>query len=69
MLTIAGLSLLGQQCGVPPTEQLLHYALLIGIACLFAFSRILRHISPENIPATTAPAMAIPAIVAWFILL
>lgn len=69
MLTIAGLSLLGQHSGVPPTEQLLHYALLIGIACLFTFSRILCHISPENIPATTAPAMAIPAIVAWFILL
>ena len=69
MLTIAGLGLLNLHNGVPPTEQFLHYALLIGIACLFTFSRVLRYISPENTPATTAPAMAIPAIAAWFILL
>lgn len=69
MLTIAVISLLCLHKGVPPTEQFTLYALLIGVACLFAFSRVLRHISPENIPATTAPAMALTAISAWFILL
>lgn len=69
MLTIAGLSLMSLHNGKPPSEQFMHYTLLIGIACLFVFSRVLRHISPENTPATTAPAIALPAITAWFILL
>lgn len=69
MLTIAGLCLMSLHDSVPSAEQFMHYTLLIGIACLFAFSRVRRRISPENTPATTAPAMALPAITAWFILL
>lgn len=69
ILTIAGISLMCLHNGVPPTEQFTLYTLLIGVTCLFVFSRVLRHISPENTPATTAPAMALPAILAWFILL
>lgn len=68
-LTIVLFCLWNLYIGGSPTEQFTHYVLLIGVACLFAFPRVLRRIAPENRPVTTAPAMALPAILAWFILL
>lgn len=69
MLTIAGISLMSLHNGATPTEQFMHYTLLIGVACLYAFARVLRHVSPENMPAATAPAMLLPTIPAWLLLL
>ena len=69
MLTIVGISLMHLYNGAPPMEQFMHYTLLIGVACLYAFSRVLRRVSPENRPTTTAPAMLLTVIPAWLLLL
>ena len=68
-LMMVGICLMYLHRGVSPTEQFMHYTLLIGVACLHVFSRVLRHVPADEIPSATAPAMVLPTAVAWLILL